>query len=54
MQLLVNSLKNELYDNLSTAIDRQFGDVGGSDFTQYQADPVGFGENVLGEAYKAC
>jgi hypothetical protein len=42
--------KGELYEALFQSIDRRF--TGGTaDFADYQDDPVGFGEEVLGETY---
>lgn len=49
MQSLINSLKNQLYDELLNSINHRFN--GNSDFTQYQDDPIGFGEQVLKETY---
>ena len=40
---------NGLFDRLSESLEKARGD--GNDFTQYQDDPVGFGENMLGESY---
>lgn len=35
---------------LCESLDREFGG-GQTDFTKYQDDPVGFGEEILGETY---
>jgi len=40
-----------LFDQLCDSLDRRFGSSGSTEFTKYQKDPVGFGEQVLGEAY---
>lgn len=41
---------NGLLDQLCVRLDTEFGD-GQTDFTQFQTDPVSFGEEVLGERY---
>jgi hypothetical protein len=50
MQLYADLKKNERYEELLSLIDHRFG---GDcyDFGRYQADPVAFGEEVLGETY---
>ena len=50
MQSLINSIKNELYEQLSDSINQEFG-TGEETFRQYQNDPIGFGEQVLGESF---
>ena len=45
----VTSAKNGLFDQLLNSIDQRFGE--GSNYSEYQDDPVGFGEQVLGETY---
>lgn len=51
MELLIDSIKQELYANLSMAIEQRFGGGILQDFNRYQDDPVAFGENVLNETY---
>ena len=48
-QSYISSTKNALFDQLYDSLDRQFGLSAG--FAEYQNDPVGFGERVLGETY---
>jgi hypothetical protein len=43
--------KAELFDNLFQSIDEQFGIENDQGFSKYQDNPVGFGEEVLGESY---
>ena len=45
----VTSAKNGLLDQLLNSIDQRFGE--GSDYSEYQGNPIGFGENILSEAY---
>ena len=42
-------MKKELFDRLCDSIDGHFGLA--TDFRKYQEDPVGFGEEILGETY---
>jgi len=44
-------MQNELFDQLLTSIDRQFGEGESESYSKYQADPVGFGQDILGETY---
>jgi hypothetical protein len=46
----VSSTKNALFDQLLSSIDKHFGGQI-NDFAKYQSDPVGFGEQILGERY---
>lgn len=46
-----DSLKNALYGQLLNSIDIELGRGIKSDLVRYQDDPVGFGEQVLGESY---
>ncbi len=49
-QSYISSMKKELFDQLLHSINKRF--IGRSICLKgYQADPVGFGENVLGERY---
>lgn len=50
MQSLTSSIKSGLYDQLFDSLDQEFG-IGEASFTDYQDDPVGFGEKVLGETF---
>lgn len=43
----------ELFDSLLSRIDQRLNLVGGNGLSIYQPDPVGFGEDVLGESYTA-
>lgn len=43
-------MKNKLYEELLNSITRQF-NTGAQAFSQYQNDPVSFGEQVLGEHF---
>lgn len=43
------SRKNELFDQLLTSVDQRFGT--GADFSRFQGDPVGFGEEILNESF---
>lgn len=47
---LIGSVKNELFEQLLNSIDLKFG-TGEGTFSEYQDDPVGFGEKVLGETF---
>ena len=47
----ISSTKDALLDQLCDSLDQQFGGGAEAAFSQYQEDPVGFGENVLGESY---
>ena len=49
MQSFINSIKSGLYEQLFDSIDQGFETE--QDFTQYQADPVSFGEDVLKETF---
>jgi len=51
MQSLIDSLKNQLYAELFNSIDKQFGQGNSDEFSQYQNDPVGFGEDILRETF---
>ena len=44
-----DSKKARLYEDLFLSLDRQFGME--TDFQKYQDDPVGFGEDVLGDTF---
>jgi hypothetical protein len=43
-------VKNKLYEELLSSISKQF-NTGGQTFSQYQNDPVIFGQEVLGESF---
>jgi hypothetical protein len=43
--------KAELFDNLFQSINEQFGTADHQGFSKYQNNPVGFGEEILGESY---
>lgn len=47
---LIDSEKDRLFEALFDSIDQKFGSDT-TDYANYQADPVGFGEKVLGETY---
>jgi len=47
---LISSVKSELFEQLLNSIDQKFG-TEKETFSQYQDDPVGFGEKVLGESF---
>ena len=47
---LIGSVKSELFDQLLSSIDQKFGS-GEEGFTQYQNDPIGFSEKILGERF---
>ena len=47
---LIGSVKNELYAQLLNSINQEFG-TREEGFSQYQDDPVGFGEKILGESF---
>lgn len=49
MQSSTSSLREALFDDLLKSISENLGSE--TDFTKYRDDPVGFGENVLGDAY---
>jgi hypothetical protein len=52
VQSLVASIKGELFDQLLDSLNQQFGDSDKkAEYRIYQEDPVGFGEEVLGETY---
>ena len=46
---LISSTKNALFEQLCDSIDRRFD--ASLNLSDYQSDPVGFGETVLGETY---
>ena len=50
MQSSVDLIKTQLYEQLFDSINQEFG-TGEEGFSEYQDDPVGFGENVLGESF---
>ena len=45
---LIGSVKSELFEQLLNSIDQNFG-TGEAGFSEYQANPIKFGEKVLGE-----
>jgi hypothetical protein len=47
---LISSIKSGLYERLLSSIDREFSEDR-EDYGRFQSDPVGFGEQVLGESY---
>ncbi len=47
---LISFQKNELYDQLFQSIDKRFG-CESSDYTKFQDDPIGFGEQIFGDRY---
>jgi len=51
MQSLISSIKSGLYDQLLNSVNREFGSDIEDKYDRYQSDPVGFGEQVLGERY---
>lgn len=46
----IDLTKSELYDQLLNSVNLRFS-ADANDFSEYQADPVGFGEQALGETY---
>lgn len=48
MQEIVDRTRNQLFEQLATRLNEQFSD-GGHGHSQYQSNPVGFAEEVLGE-----
>lgn len=51
MQSLVSSIKDGLYDQLLSSVSQQFSLGDSQAFSAYQDNPVGFGEDILGETY---
>jgi len=50
MQSSVDLIKTQLYEQLSDSINQEFG-TEKEGFSEYQDDPVGFGEQVLNESF---
>lgn len=50
MRSSVDLIKTQLYEQLSDSINQEFG-TEKETFSKYQDDPVGFGEQVLGETF---
>lgn len=44
-------MKSGLYEQLFNSINKRFGSSDSGVYSEYQNDPIGFGEKVLGEAY---
>jgi len=50
MRSSVDLIKTQLYEALFDSIDKKFR-TGEEGFSQYQDDPIGFGEKILGESF---